>query len=66
MRFSFVASLLLIAASATAQTSATAHNRFIYVNNQSQPNTISAFQIGSGGALTQLTNSPINIGGNGA
>jgi 6-phosphogluconolactonase (cycloisomerase 2 family) len=66
MRYSVVASLLLIATSATAQTSAAPHNRFVYVNNQSQPNTISAFEIGSGEALTQLTNSPINTGGNGA
>jgi 6-phosphogluconolactonase (cycloisomerase 2 family) len=66
MRFSFAASLLLITASASAQTSAAAHNRFVYVNNQSQPNTISAYQIGSGGVLMQLTNSPITIGGNGA
>lgn len=66
MRFSIVASLLLIAASSIAQTTTAAHNRFVYVNNQSQPNTISAYQIGSGGALTQLTSSPISTGGNGA
>ncbi|MGA2890427.1 MAG: hypothetical protein ABSE51_20500 [Terracidiphilus sp.] len=65
MRFSIVASLLLIATSLIAQPSTVTYNRFIYVNNQSLPNTISAYRIESGGALTQLTGSPFSTGGNG-
>jgi 6-phosphogluconolactonase len=59
MRFSILAGMLLLAASASAQ------NRFVYLNNQSEPNTITAFQIAPDGSLTQLANSPFATGGNG-
>jgi 6-phosphogluconolactonase (cycloisomerase 2 family) len=66
MRFPIAACLLLIAASSSAQLSTAVHNRFVYVNNQTQSNTISAYKIESDGALTQLANSPISTGGSGA
>jgi 6-phosphogluconolactonase len=52
-------SSLLFAASASAQ------NRFVYLNNQSQPNAISAFQINADGSLAQITGSPFSTGGQG-
>lgn len=52
-------SSLLFAASAYAQ------NRFVYLNNQSQPNAISAFQINADGSLTQITGSPFSTSGQG-
>lgn len=55
-----VASLLFLAVSASAQ------KRFVYLNNQSQPNTVTAFEVNSNGTLTQLTNSPFSTGGMGA
>jgi 6-phosphogluconolactonase len=55
-----LAGLLLVVAGASAE------NRFVYVNNQSQPNTITAFQINPDGTLIQLSNSPFSTGGNGA
>jgi 6-phosphogluconolactonase (cycloisomerase 2 family) len=51
--------LLLLATSAVAQ------GRFVYLNNQAQPNTITAFQINSDGSLTQLADSPFATGGQG-
>lgn len=44
---------------------ASAENRFVYVNNQSAPNTITAYRINFDGSLTQLTNSPFATGGTG-
>jgi 6-phosphogluconolactonase (cycloisomerase 2 family) len=52
--------LLTLAATAVAQ------NQFVYVNNQTFHNTISAFQINSDGSLTQISGSPFLSGGNGA
>lgn len=52
-------SLLLFAVSANAQ------NRFVYLNNQSEPNAISAFQINADGSLTQVAGSPFSTGGQG-
>lgn len=54
-----VACLLVLTVGASAQ------NRFVYVNNQNSPNTITAFQINSNGSLTQLAASPFLIGGSG-
>jgi 6-phosphogluconolactonase len=45
---------------------ASAADRFVYVNNQHQPNTITAFQITENGSLTQLADSPFLTGGVGA
>lgn len=59
MKIAALACLLLLAAGAGAQ------NRFVYLNNQSQPNTITAFQITSTGTLNQLASSPFATGGNG-
>jgi 6-phosphogluconolactonase len=53
-------SLLLLASNVFAQ------NRFVYLNNQNQPNDITAWQIGANGSLTALPFSPIATGGNGA
>lgn len=53
-------SSLLFAACANAQ------NRFVYLNNQSGPNAISAFQINADGSLTQITGSPFSTGGQGS
>lgn len=50
---------LLLAASAVAQ------NQFVYTNNQSQPNTITGFQVNSDGSLTQIAGSPFATGANG-
>ena len=52
--------LLLLTLGANAQ------KRFIYLNNQAQPNTITGWLIdNSNGSLTQLTGSPFNTGGQG-
>ena len=60
MRFLIVlASVFLFAAGGNAQ------NRFVYLNNQSSPNYISAFQINADGSLTQIASSPITTGGQG-
>ncbi|HEX4066933.1 MAG TPA: beta-propeller fold lactonase family protein [Acidobacteriaceae bacterium] len=59
MRPIFLASLLLLIASAGAQ------NRFVYVNNQSPSNTVSGFAIGTNGTLTQLSDSPFLTTGSG-
>jgi 6-phosphogluconolactonase (cycloisomerase 2 family) len=45
---------------------ANAGNRFVYVNNQNSPNTISAFQVNHDGSLVQLVDSPFRTGGAGA
>jgi 6-phosphogluconolactonase len=42
-----------------------AQPRFVYLNNQAQPNTITAFQINSDGSLTQLADSPFATDGQG-
>jgi 6-phosphogluconolactonase (cycloisomerase 2 family) len=47
-------------------TPAFTQDRFVYLNNQTQPNTISAWQIGANGALTSLATSPISTGAVGA
>jgi 6-phosphogluconolactonase (cycloisomerase 2 family) len=60
MKFLCAVCLLFFAASASAE------NRFVYLNNQTAPNTITAFQINSDGSLTQLANSLFDTGGNGA
>jgi hypothetical protein len=52
-------SSLLFAASTSAQ------NRYVYLNNQSQPNALSAFQINADGSLAQITGSPLSTGGKG-
>jgi 6-phosphogluconolactonase len=60
MRYLCVASMLLLALGANAQ------KRFVYLNNQSQPNTITGWRIdNSNGSLTQLAGSPFNTGGQG-
>ncbi len=60
MKYLGLACFLVLAVAAGAE------NRFVYVNNQNQPNTITAFQVGPNGALTQLPQSPIETGGVGA
>ncbi len=60
MRYLCAACLLFLAVGASAQ------KRFVYVNNQTQPNTINAFEIKSNGSLTPLANSPFSTGGVGA
>lgn len=60
MRYMCVACLLLLTLGASAQ------KRFVYLNNQSQPNTITGWLIdNSNGSLTQLAGSPFNTGGQG-
>jgi 6-phosphogluconolactonase len=67
MKYLYMAGLLFLAAGANAQSaSAIPEQRFVYVNNQNQPNTITAFQINSNGSLTQLAGSPFLTGGTGA
>jgi 6-phosphogluconolactonase len=56
----FAASLLFFTVSLSAE------NRFVYVNNQAQPNTVSAFKINANGSLSQLAKSPFLTGGVGA
>jgi 6-phosphogluconolactonase len=46
-------------------TYACAQNRYVYLNNQSQPNAVTAFQIHPDGSLTQLADSPFDTGGQG-
>lgn len=60
MKYLCVAFALLLGAGAGAE------NRFVYVNNQNQPNTITAFRINGNGSLTQLAASPFLTGGVGA
>jgi 6-phosphogluconolactonase len=60
MKYACFACLLVLAVAASAE------NRYVYVNNQNQPNTITAFQVGTNGALTQLPGSPMETGGVGA
>ncbi len=43
-----------------------AQSNFVYVNNQSAANSISAFSVASNGALSPLTGSPFLTGGHGA
>src|ERR1700733_6461948 len=45
---------------------ASAADRYVYVNNQNQPNTITAFHVNANGSLTQLDGSPFVTGGVGA
>ena len=42
-----------------------AQGQFVYVNNETTPNTVSAFQVDSDGALTPVPGSPFPSGGNG-
>jgi 6-phosphogluconolactonase (cycloisomerase 2 family) len=51
---------------AMVTTLASAADRYVYVNNQNQPNTITAFQVNANGSLTQLDGSPFITGGVGA
>jgi len=46
-------------------TIAVAQNQFVYINNQSQPNTITGFLVNSDGSLTQIAGSPFATGANG-
>jgi hypothetical protein len=59
MRYLCVVCLLLITLGASAQ------KRFVYLNNQSQPNTVTGWLINANGSLTQLSGSPFNTGGQG-
>jgi 6-phosphogluconolactonase len=59
MKYRSAACLLFLAIAADAQ------YRFVYLNNQAQPNTITAFQINSDGSLAQLGDSPFATGGQG-
>jgi 6-phosphogluconolactonase (cycloisomerase 2 family) len=59
MKYLSAVCLLLLAIAAGAE------DRFVYLNNQAQPNTITAFQINSDGSLTQLADSPFATGGQG-
>lgn len=60
MRYLCVTCVLLLSLGASAQ------KRFIYLNNQSQPNTITGWAINNpNGNLTQLSGSPFNTGGQG-
>ena len=54
-----LASLLFLAASASAQ------NRFVYVNDQSPTNTVTGFSIAANGSLTPLSASPFLTSGSG-
>jgi len=60
MRYLCATCLLFLVVEASAQ------KRFVYVNNQTQPNTINAFEINTDGSLTPLVNSPFATGGVGA
>jgi 6-phosphogluconolactonase len=57
---------LAIVCLAVVTTAANATDRYVYVNNQNQPNTITAFQVKAGGRLAQLAGSPFQTGGIGA
>jgi 6-phosphogluconolactonase (cycloisomerase 2 family) len=60
MRYLCVPCLLLLTLGASAQ------KRFVYLNNQNQPNNITAWVIdNSNGTLTALAGSPFNTGGQG-
>jgi len=60
MRYLCVTCLLLITLGANAQ------KRFVYLNNQNQPNNISGWLINADGSLTTLAGSPFNTGGQGS
>jgi 6-phosphogluconolactonase (cycloisomerase 2 family) len=60
MRYLCATCLLFLAVGASAQ------KRFVYVNTQTQPNTINAFEINTDGSLTPLASSPFSTGGVGA
>jgi 6-phosphogluconolactonase (cycloisomerase 2 family) len=60
MRYLCALSLLFLSVGVNAQ------KRFVYLNNQAQPNTITGWLINnSNGSLTQLSGSPFNTGGQG-
>jgi len=55
----------LTAATLVLVGSRTALAQYLYVNNNDNPNSITAFAIGGGGGLTAVTGSPFSTGGNG-
>src|SRR5579871_4101007 len=57
--------LIVLVSSILFAANASAQNRFVYLNNQSQPNAISAFRINTDGSLAQVTGSPFSTGGQG-
>ncbi len=60
MRYLCATCLLFLAVGASAE------KRFVYVNNQTQPNTINAWEITANGSLTPLAGSPFSTDGVGA
>src|ERR1700722_16047078 len=61
MRFPVIACLL-----AALAVSAVAQNQFVYTDNEVAPgNTVTAFQVGSGGALSEIAGSPFATEGQG-
>ncbi len=62
----FIAIALFVLVCGTLMFAITAQPNFIYVNNDTAPNTVSGFSIASGGVLTPLTGSPYSTGGNGS
>ena len=61
----WLAAMLLLSFSLALPASAQS-NGYVYVNNQSLTNTVSAYSVSASGSLTQLTGSPFSTGGKGA
>src|SRR4051794_9637936 len=63
----WVLPLVLLAAAMVSPLSAQAQTNFVYVNNQSAANSVSAFAVPAGGTpLTAVAGSPFSTGGTGA
>src|ERR1700674_5283500 len=60
MKFAYVVCLSLVLTAV-----AVAQNQFVYTNDETAPNTVSAAQIQADGSLTQIAGSPFATGGNG-
>ena len=64
MRWMLIALLFALAAMLPLQ--AQSQSSYVYVNNQTSPNSVSAYSVSAAGSLTQLPGSPFSTGGVGA
>jgi 6-phosphogluconolactonase (cycloisomerase 2 family) len=62
----WLSAVLMLALAALLPLHAQAQGGFVYVNNQTSSNSVSAYKVGTTGAFTQITGSPFLTGGVGS